>query len=82
VDALVGDGLVTRERHPTDRRAALVTLTSRGKKLIAELKRDHQALARALFAPMPRREVDSFARVLTGVIDRLRAHLTIAGDRS
>ena len=26
VDALAADGLVTREPHPTDRRAALVTL--------------------------------------------------------
>ena len=40
VDMLVGGGLVTRESHPTDRRATLVTLTARGKKLTAMLKRD------------------------------------------
>lgn len=78
VDALVGDGLVTREPHPTDRRATLVTFTSRGETLVARLKRDHQALARALFAPMSRRDFDCFARELADVIDRLRAHLTNA----
>jgi DNA-binding MarR family transcriptional regulator len=80
VDALVADGLVTRELHPSDRRATLVTFTSRGEKLVAQLKRDHKALARALFAPMSRRELESFGRTLAGVIDRLRAHL-VATDR-
>ena len=75
VDALVGGGLVTRESHPTDRRATLVTLTASGKKLTAMLKRDHRALARALFAQMPRREFDCFERGLADVIPRLRAHL-------
>jgi DNA-binding MarR family transcriptional regulator len=75
VDALVDDGLVTREPHPGDRRATLVTLTARGETLVTQLKRDHKALARALFAPMSRSELDRFRRGLGGVIDRLRAHL-------
>jgi DNA-binding MarR family transcriptional regulator len=82
VDALVADGLVTRQTHPTDRRATLVTLTSRGKTLVAQLKRDHKRLARALFAPMPSREFDAFARGLAGVIDRLRVHLDSRSSRS
>jgi DNA-binding MarR family transcriptional regulator len=82
VDALVRDGLVTREPHPTDRRATLVTFSARGERLVAQLKRDHRALARALFAPMPRRELDGFARGLAGVIDRLRAHLEATDGRS
>lgn len=81
VDALAEDGLVTREPHPTDRRAALVTLSPRGERLVAELERDHQALARALFAAMSRRELEGFARGLSGVIDRLRAHLAARGGR-
>jgi DNA-binding MarR family transcriptional regulator len=75
VDALVADGLVTREPHPADRRATLVTLTPRGRTLVAHLKRDHKRLARALFASMSNREFDGFARTLGGVIERLRAHL-------
>jgi DNA-binding MarR family transcriptional regulator len=77
VDALVASGIVTREPHPGDRRAALVTFTARGEALIAQLERDHEALARALFAPMSVEELDGFARGLAGVIDRLRAHQTI-----
>jgi DNA-binding MarR family transcriptional regulator len=75
VDALVDGGLVTREPYPGDRRATLVTLTERGEALVTQLKRDHNALARALFAPLSRSEFDRFRRGLGGVIDRLRAHL-------
>jgi DNA-binding MarR family transcriptional regulator len=82
VDALVDDGLVTREPHPTDRRATLVTFSARGRKLVTRLERDHEALARALFGPMSRRELDGFARGLGGVIDRLRAHLDAASGRT
>jgi DNA-binding MarR family transcriptional regulator len=82
VDALAADGLVTREPHPGDRRATLVTFTSRGERLVAQLRRDHKALARALFAPMSRREFDGFARGLGGVIVRLRTHLAATGSSS
>ena len=82
VDALVAEGLVTREPHPGDRRATLVTFTSRGERLVSQLQRDHRALARALFEPMSRRQFDGFARELGGVIVRLRAHLAATGGRS
>jgi DNA-binding MarR family transcriptional regulator len=82
VDALVGNGLVTREQHPTDRRATLVTFTPRGERLIVQLKRDHRALARALFAAMSRRELNGFERGLADVITGLRAHLGSTGGRS
>lgn len=82
VDGLVAQGHVTREAHPTDRRATLVTLTPQGETLVAQLKRDHKKLARALFASMPRREFASFAHGLASVIDRLRNHLAADGGRS
>lgn len=82
VDALVDGGLVTREPHPSDRRATLVTLTARGETLVTQLKRDHKALARALFAPMSRSELDRFRRALGGVTDRLRAHLAARAPES
>jgi DNA-binding MarR family transcriptional regulator len=82
VDALVDDGLVTREPHPGDRRATLVTLTARGETLVTQLKRDHKTLARALFAPMSRPELDGFRRGLDGVIDRLRTHLEAKAPKS
>lgn len=82
VDALVAQGLVTREVHPTDRRATLVTLTPRAETLVGQLKRDHKKLARALFASMAPDEFESFAQSLARVIDRLRAHLAASGDAS
>lgn len=82
VDALVADALVTREPHPGDRRATLVTLTPDGARLVAQLKRNHKRLAHALFAPMSRREFDNFSRGLGGVIERLRAHLVATSGRS
>jgi DNA-binding MarR family transcriptional regulator len=80
VDALVADRLVTREQHPTDRRATLVTLTSRGEALVGQLRRDHKKLAGALFASMSQREFDTFSRSLDSLIDRLRAHLAATGS--
>ena len=82
VDALVETGLVTREPHPADRRATLVTFTPEGKRLIDQLRRDHRVLARALFRSMPRREFDRFGRGLADVITSLRAHLASTGARS
>jgi DNA-binding MarR family transcriptional regulator len=76
VDALVASGLVTREPHPRDRRATLVTLTPSGETLTGRLTRDHKALARALFGAMSKTELDRFLRGLNGVIDRLQTHLT------
>src|SRR5262245_22416706 len=40
VDALEGSGLVTRNAHPTDRRATLVSLTRRGRTLVTQWNRD------------------------------------------
>jgi len=83
VDALAADGLVTREPHPKDRRATLVTLTSRAEGLVAQLERDHKTLARALFAPMPATEFDCFASGLDEVIaSRSEAKAAIAATAS
>ena len=82
VDALVARELVTREAHPSDRRATLVTLTAQGETLVAKLKRGHKDLARALFSSMSSGEFDSFSRSLAGLIDRLRKHLAASGGRS
>jgi DNA-binding MarR family transcriptional regulator len=83
VDALAASGLVTREPHPNDRRAAVVTFTAKGETLVAQLKRAHEALALALFGPMSPAELDGFARRLDGVIERLQAHLaTTAASRT
>ena len=71
VDALATSGLVTREPHPTDRRATLVTLTDRGEGVAQAFAIGHRNLARRLFADVPKKQLQSFGAVLDHVLARL-----------
>jgi DNA-binding MarR family transcriptional regulator len=73
VDGLVASGHVTREPHPGDRRATLVSLTERAAATLAEMDAEHARLAMLLFGGMPRFE--AFAAGLDHVTDRLREAL-------
>lgn len=75
VDGLVATGFVTREAHPSDRRATLVTFTNRGRTAAQALLDDHRRLARQLFAGMPADAFGSFDTGLLHVLTRLRAVL-------
>ena len=72
VDALVDTGFVSREPHPTDRRATLVQFTQRGADVAQELERDQQEFARLLFEGMPQAQLTELVRGLDAVLDRLR----------
>ena len=50
VDRLVGRGLVSRVESPEDRRVRVVSLTTKGKDLIAPIFRKHAAEIRTAFA--------------------------------
>jgi len=80
VDALATTGFVTREPHPTDRRATLVTLTDQGTKAVLELVRDHEELAGLLFSEMPRERFESLVAGLDDVINTLKALKAKASD--
>jgi DNA-binding MarR family transcriptional regulator len=71
VDALVKTGFVTRESHPTDRRATLVTFTKQGKKAAEALERDHIEFATKLFADLPETTLRNFTKGLDAVLARL-----------
>jgi len=73
VDGLVATGFVTREAHPTDRRAFLVTFTAKGAATMAAMDRDHHEFARILFEGMPDERFDGFVTGLDDVLARLRA---------
>ncbi|MGY1610234.1 MULTISPECIES: MarR family winged helix-turn-helix transcriptional regulator [unclassified Geodermatophilus] len=73
VDGLVAAGLVTREPHPGDRRAALVTPTARGHALLDELARGQAELAGQLFGGLPADRLDGLVAALDDVLERLRA---------
>jgi DNA-binding MarR family transcriptional regulator len=72
VDALVETGFVTREPHPTDRRATLVHFTDHGARVAQGLAEDQLEFARLLFEDMPPRTFDGLVRGLDRVLDRLR----------
>jgi DNA-binding MarR family transcriptional regulator len=70
VDGLVATGFVTRQTHPTDRRATLVQFTEHGVNTMAAMARDHEDLAGLLFADMP--HFTEFTEGLETVLMRLR----------
>ncbi len=64
VDGLVASAHVTREPHPGDRRATLVTPTELGTRTIADLVSSHTDLAQRLFGDVPAARLATFAEVL------------------
>ncbi|MFC6023351.1 MarR family winged helix-turn-helix transcriptional regulator [Plantactinospora solaniradicis] len=72
VDGLEATGFVTREPHPTDRRATLVTFTDRGVRTVEEMELGQQEFARLLFAEMPEERLDCFSGALGEILTRLR----------
>jgi DNA-binding MarR family transcriptional regulator len=73
VDALVETGFVTREPHPTDRRANLITLTDRGISTIETLERQQDEFVDVLFASMRDDRFQCFVDGLEHVLERLHA---------
>ncbi len=74
VDGLVATGFVTREPHPTDRRATLVTFTGHGASTVETMERGQRELAHLLFAGMPDERLDCFVAGLDDVLAVLREH--------
>jgi DNA-binding MarR family transcriptional regulator len=71
VDGLAAAGLVTREPHPSDRRATHVTLTAAGTGLVATLEREQEQLGEQLFGAMPRARFDGLVAGLDDVLATL-----------
>jgi DNA-binding MarR family transcriptional regulator len=78
LDALEAGGYVTRGRHPTDRRATLVSLTEQGAAAAARLHADYEMGARVLLGDIPPADLTTFVSVLDHVLDRLRAATSTA----
>ena len=72
VDGLVDTGFVTREPHLTDRRAFRVLAHGARRTVLAEMDREHEALAELLFGGMSASELEGFAGGLDHVVERLR----------
>ncbi|MGY1726531.1 MarR family winged helix-turn-helix transcriptional regulator [Geodermatophilus sp. SYSU D01062] len=83
VDGLAEAGLVTREPHPTDRRATLVTPTARAEQLLEEMAAGQERLAEQLFGGLAPDRLDGLVSALDEVLERLRALVpggTAAGE--
>jgi DNA-binding MarR family transcriptional regulator len=78
VDGLVATGFVTREPHPTDRRATLVCFTAHGERIAKQFDDGRDELAEVLFAGMSERRLAGLEKGLGPVLDRLRAALSEA----
>ncbi|HWL99347.1 MAG TPA: MarR family transcriptional regulator [Nocardioidaceae bacterium] len=76
VDGLVATGFVTREPHPTDRRATLVCFTAHGERIAKQFDDGRDELAEVLFAGMSERRLAGLEKGLGPVLERLRAALS------
>src|SRR5258708_3369047 len=64
IDRLLDRGLVSRVESPEDRRVRMVSLTAKGKALIAPIFRKHVAEIRKVFADMSPKELRAFETTL------------------
>ena len=63
---------MTREPHPTDRRATLVTLTGPGDRSHQLSVREREEFAHLLLAAMPPKRLESFVGGLEDVLAKLK----------
>ena len=76
VDRLFDKGLVSRVESPEDRRIRAVSLTTKGKELIAPVFRKHAAEIRKVFADVSLKEVRSLETILEKIGKRAESLAT------
>lgn len=75
VDGLVATGFVTRQPHPTDRRATLVTFTEYGARTARQLEDGRGQFAELLFAELTDKQLAGLVDGMATVLTRLREAL-------
>ena len=76
VDGLVATGFVTREPHPTDRRATLVSFTDHGARIARGMDEGREQLAELLFSGMTDKRFDGLVDGLDALLGLLRSDLS------
>ena len=71
VDALEAEGLIARERHPSDRRKTLIRLNGHAEAQLAEARSRRAAQLAELFEGTSKEDRAAFARVAEAVLERL-----------
>jgi DNA-binding MarR family transcriptional regulator len=74
IDGLVATGFVTREPHPKDRRATLVTLTAHGEATAGAMESDQAKFVEVLFGGMGEARLTCLLDGLEEILARLRQH--------
>lgn len=74
VDGLVSTGFVTRQPHPTDRRATLVTLTPHGTATTGAMEADQGKFVEILFGGMGKAKLACLLDGLEEILSRLQRH--------
>jgi DNA-binding MarR family transcriptional regulator len=69
VDSLEERGLVARAPDPSDRRATIVSLTARGRRVLDELDAARRADHESYFADLSERDREALARILGRLVD-------------
>lgn len=72
IDALVADGLVTRETVPTDRRAAVVRLSKTGQKAFVKMAAEHETWLAELFAGLKPEDLSAMTHELDALKQAVR----------
>jgi DNA-binding MarR family transcriptional regulator len=72
LDDLEGRGAITRRRDATDRRVVRVSMTPRGRELLAEARQVSQQAAEVVFAPLTVAERQTLAQLLSRLMPRGR----------
>lgn len=80
VDGLAATGFVTREPHPTDRRATLVSFTARGSRIAQHLYEGREQLIELLFSGMSDQQFTGLVEGLSEVLARLKDALPAAKE--
>ncbi|TMR00195.1 MarR family transcriptional regulator [Actinomadura soli] len=73
LDGLEADGFAERGRHPTDRRAVLVSLTGKGTETMTALTQEYQDGYNWLFEGVSPQDLTAFVSVACTVMDRIRS---------
>ncbi|MCY4465751.1 MAG: MarR family transcriptional regulator [Chloroflexi bacterium] len=80
IDRLQSEGLVSRVRHPLDRRSVLVELTDLGAQRLADGHARLEAMAKELFAPLSQSERENVIEVFEIVLALLERQAAAAED--
>ena len=73
VDELISSGYVTRQAHPTDRRAVLIKLTRKARALLDQMATGRTELAGQLFGHLTSTERSQLGQHLGDLAQRLRS---------